>query len=527
MSKTGTDDCVSGKCGGKGQRDESSDDGRLSNIGTVANTGRKRKTSSGDASIAHAPPRLVKLARGGEEEEMTLPSSNWPLPSSDTSEWQRERFISKHRIGLLPTAANREDSAGFPPVRSFISSEDIVKPHVMAGYQAHFRNPGNEEDRTFEPHETRYPVVQLLYPSAEVSERYILLAPKNKEGYNPIRDLELTIYTMADSYCTGRHRALLGIIPNIEDDTGKDIHERKGVTPGILEDLRSAVRRRDGPTFTKMVMKINKAFQDCKAEGGWQLRPNDGRGDLLPSRVVMRILDETYQRCVIPQVKRLLQYPAFSNEVYGEILPSLVDSIIRTAHLTSDCLFMDLGSGVGHVCVQTSLRTGCRSFGIEVRSDPADIAKTVESQTGIRARMWGVCMGNVELTCGDMLTCMRVDELLRIADVVLVNNKVFSEQLNMSIREKLWLLKEGAILVSTAPLVAAEYDRERSMDALRRRFMVTKLPYPGGSLSWTDNEGYYWSHKVYIEGSDLEIPRGSRTSGAWRNGYSAKPDMNY
>ena len=41
--------------------------------------------------------------------------------------------------------------------------------------------------------------------------------------------------------------------------------------------------------------------------------------------------------------------------------------------------------------------------------------------------MWGVRMGDVELEEGDMLRSAKVDQLVKEADVVLVNNKVFLE----------------------------------------------------------------------------------------------------
>ena len=40
--------------------------------------------------------------------------------------------------------------------------------------------------------------------------------------------------------------------------------------------------------------------------------------------------------------------------------------------------------------------------------------------------MWGIRMGEIEIEEGDMLQSKRVDELMPQADVVLVDNKVFS-----------------------------------------------------------------------------------------------------
>lgn len=147
----------------------------------------------------------------------------------------------------------------------------------------------------------------------------------------------------------------------------------------------------------------------------------------MPQDVTTRIIEETYQRCVGPQVRTLKQYEAFSSEVYGELMPSLIADIIRVSGLRKDSLFLDMGSGVGNVVLQASLQTGCKSFGIEIMPAPAKIARSQLEQLKIRCRMWGVSMGDVELEEGDMLKSEKVTQLISKADVVLINNKVFLE----------------------------------------------------------------------------------------------------
>lgn len=61
-----------------------------------------------------------------------------------------------------------------------------------------FSNPSDPSDTSFDPHETDYPVVELEYPGHGASERFILLAPKDKDHYNPIMDLEKTLYTIVE-----------------------------------------------------------------------------------------------------------------------------------------------------------------------------------------------------------------------------------------------------------------------------------------------------------------------------------------
>lgn len=147
----------------------------------------------------------------------------------------------------------------------------------------------------------------------------------------------------------------------------------------------------------------------------------------LPKPILMRIIDENYQRAVGPNVKTLKKYEAFSSTVYGELMPILSHEIIRLTQLREDSLFLDLGSGVANVVVQAALQTGCTAYGIELMPQPARVARDMREQIRIRARMWGVNIGQMELEEGDMLKSRRVDELMSKADVVLVDNKVFEE----------------------------------------------------------------------------------------------------
>lgn len=142
----------------------------------------------------------------------------------------------------------------------------------------------------------------------------------------------------------------------------------------------------------------------------------------------MRVVDETYQRCVGPKVPTLNRYEAFSSCVYGELMPSFTSDIIAATGLGPSSLLLDLGSGVGNVVIQASLESGCRSFGIELMPIPASVARDQLGEIKRRCRMWSISMGDVELEEGDMLESKRVSDLMREADVVLINNKVFKEE---------------------------------------------------------------------------------------------------
>jgi H3 lysine-79-specific histone-lysine N-methyltransferase len=252
-----------------------------------------------------------------------------------------------------------------------------------------------------------------------------------------------------------------------------------------LRLLQRSIRRRDGPLFLSTMQTINQLLRSLK----YPPLPSDVFAPAppnvlleaikswpqseIPNKVLMRIIDETYQRSVGPHALKLNRYEAFSSEVYGELMPSFTSDIIAATGLHKDSLFMDLGCGVGNVLVQASLETCCRSYGIEVMPTPAEVGREQLRQMKKRCRMWGLSMGEVELEEGDMLTSRRVTELLPQADVVLVNNKVFQQPcpytifllfvtkhvdhvaVNEALRPRFLDLKEGAIVVSLKPFVSS------------------------------------------------------------------------
>lgn len=272
---------------------------------------------------------------------------------------------------------------------------------------------------------------------------------------------------MSLGYLTPQQQALFGTIPNINLDTDESPFTTRSSSPmrsddmplslpvltsldshppsmNYLKTLQRAIHRHDGPLFVKTLTAINALLRCLKyprlSDDPFAPTPINVIKEAvkswtpagMPPDVTTRIIEETYQRCVGPQVRTLKQYEAFSSEVYGELMPSLIADIIRVSGLKPDSLFMDMGSGVGNVVLQASLQTGCKSFGIEIMPAPAKIARSQLEQLKIRCRMWGVSMGDVELEEGDMLKSEKVTQLISKADVVLINNKVFLESCEWS-----------------------------------------------------------------------------------------------
>jgi H3 lysine-79-specific histone-lysine N-methyltransferase len=246
----------------------------------------------------------------------------------------------------------------------------------------------------------------------------------------------------------------------------------------------------------------------------------------LPRSVALRIVEETYQRTVGPRTHELNHYQAFSDTVYGELMPSLVSRLLSLSRAQPDTLLLDLGSGVGNVVLHAALQSGCSAFGVEVMEKPSKMACEQRAQMMMRARMWGVHMGDVELEHANMLESPRVNELMARADVVLVNNKVFGEKctiffsftdifhvcsdiylfgsgsiVNEAIRPKFLDLKEGALVISLEPFVvgAAGGGRtvtERNLDDISAILDVSAYDYRSMDVSWASGTGKFYVHRV-------------------------------
>ncbi|KAI0638790.1 S-adenosyl-L-methionine-dependent methyltransferase [Trametes polyzona] len=428
-----------------------------------------------------------------------------------------------------------------------------------------------------------------IHPATSLNDaRFILLAPKDKDHYNPIMCLESSLHTIVEHYLTPAQRTLFGTLP-AKDLTDEDLYESDYSSPSnapsppssipsppsdsssssssshfsfssaasdssassvsslscisalssyaarrtpsgppsvdYLRLLQRAIHKKDGPLFLKVMDAINALLclfkypplppdpfepappnQLCDAVKSWPRIPSD---------VVQRIVDETYQRAVGPHVHKLTRYEAFSSEVYGELMPTFVSDIVRATGLREGMLFLDLGAGVGNVVLQAALETGCRAYGVEIMPEPAKIARSQLEQFRMRCAMWGVRMGEVELEEGDMLKSENVDRLVKEADVVLVNNKVFLEPLNEALRQKFLDLKEGAIVVSLKCLMGSGRStvrngmsrerssspalKERNMDDIGEIFTVTSRPYYPGSVSWGGSGGEYFLQRMNRE----------------------------
>ncbi|KAK6429635.1 Nucleosomal histone H3-Lys79 methylase [Oleoguttula sp. CCFEE 5521] len=335
--------------------------------------------------------------------------------------------------------------------------------------------------------------VGLQYPSASVKEYFELKVLKRQSDneYKPMDDIEETIRIICHHYLPERiRRTIKPGRHEIVTDRYETVYSK-----GLLR----AKNEGDVEKYIDIIEDFNKMLKAVVEDGSIQ-RELRGRATL-PLDWFERIHNQIYSRTVSLHVESLKQYETGTDDVYGELLPSLVDKIINVTQLSHDQIFVDLGSGVGNIVLQTALQVGCESWGIEQMPNPCKAAELQKAEFAARTRLWGLTTGQVNLINGSFFECPEIDEVLKRADVVLVNNQVFSAATNDSLLAKFLDLKEGAKVVSLKPFVPKDHRiTKTNINSMYGMFRTEVHEYFDNSVSWVAYGGEY---HVAIKDSSL------------------------
>ncbi|TVY42427.1 Histone-lysine N-methyltransferase,H3 lysine-79 specific [Lachnellula subtilissima] len=306
-------------------------------------------------------------------------------------------------------------------------------------------------------------IVELQYPSASQRERYDLHFGKDRIDSTNKRN-PFWAKTMGRSFENSRR-------PGIP--YGKNPPKVDGkISKNAVDDYNTAIQR---------------LIQD-----GALAKNLDNRYDL-PLKMVQLILKQVYDRAVSPDVDSLRKYEAGSDNVYGELLSPLVDRIFDKTKITSDQVFVDLGSGVGNVVLQAALQIGCESWGCEMAPNACKLAKAQKREFKARCRLWGIATGEVHLVADDFTTNRPIQDAMKRADVILVNNEVFSSELNHTLNLLFLDCKDDCKIVSLKSFVPEGHQiTARNIGNPANVLDVKKLQYYRGDVSWTDAGGDYY-----------------------------------
>lgn len=300
------------------------------------------------------------------------------------------------------------------------------------------------------------------------------MVPKDNNDFRPIDDIVQVIETVADNY-----------VPADEAD------EFNNETTGIRRRLRRALAVTSESQFLQAVDDYNKAIARLRDSGSLAKHLDSTQRIGLPW--VERILNQIYARTVSPRVESLRQYENGSDNVYGELLPRFISNIFKETKLKSGQVFVDLGSGVGNVVLQAALEIGCESWGCEMMTNACDLAELQQAEFKARCRLWGIAPGKTQLVRGDFLEQGSIIDVLKRADVVLINNQAFTPQLNNKLVNHFLDMKEGCKIVSLKSFVPAGHKiQSRNLNSPINLLKVQQKNYWSNSVSWTDVGGTYF-----------------------------------
>ncbi|KAJ1819059.1 Nucleosomal histone H3-Lys79 methylase [Coemansia sp. RSA 2598] len=360
---------------------------------------------------------------------------------------------------------------------SIISSVDAVRQSETP-YEAYFLWAADEREPPSE--------IELHLPAGGRSgrERYSLMMPRGydreserRDDYLPIDDLLATVRAIG-MYLVGSERFRQAVV---DDQEG-----------GIVRRLERARNRRNGADFVAAVRDFN-ALLDKQREA----TDGSSAAEPVPAEVAVFVVEQVYSRVVAPTVGLLRQYKAFSNNVYGEILPTLVSEFISRTGISAASTFVDLGCGIGNVVLQVAAQTGCRASGIEIMKVPARFAQRQAREFEHRMRLYGLRHGAVSIWRGDFCESGDVQRVLPTADVLLVNNYAFDSALNQNLLQMFLDLKEGTRVISLRPFVTPDHKiSARNVYAPESILAVKRYPYWSNCVSWTDSGGEYFVQTV-------------------------------
>ncbi|PWN99953.1 DOT1-domain-containing protein [Tilletiopsis washingtonensis] len=293
-----------------------------------------------------------------------------------------------------------------------------------------------------------------------------------------------------------------GSVPQLNDSSpSKDSpapsasQDRSSEQDSILRSFTKARNRRDGPLFLRTLERYNVALSAARREGvvAQAAQAMEQRG--LPDYVWETVGEQCYSRTVGPYVEELGKYQAFSDNVYGELLPRFMSEISQLTSLGPSSVFVDLGSGVSNLVLQVALQTGAQSYGVEMMGPASALGERQVEEAKRRWKMWGVLGGEAQSWKGDFTACERTREALSKADLVLVNNYAFTAPTNERLSLLFLDLKDGAQIVSLKPFVPPDFRlTQRTLDSPLAILSVVQRSYGSGCVSWADGGGRYYIH---------------------------------
>ncbi|KAL1594273.1 Nucleosomal histone H3-Lys79 methylase [Nothophoma quercina] len=322
------------------------------------------------------------------------------------------------------------------------------------------------------PGPNKIPTLELQYPSPLPPETFEAKVPTDSSEYNPLGDIQFTIEEIITHYLPADLSASLS-----SDVTGPVRKLKRAATSGTFAD------------YQLELIRFNKLVRSKLADGTIATKMDAMHA--IPLSLVKHMTQQTYSRIVSPLSHKLRKVKG-KETTYGELMPVFVHKIFAQTGLNSSHVFVDLGSGVGNVVLQSALQTGAESWGIEVMDLAASLGLKQASELRARAKLWNINIGELHLLKGDFLDTPAINTVLARADVVLVNNKVFGEELNNALLQKFLDLKIGCKVVSLESFGGGVSKGVRNEQSIAGLFDEERFDSGTDCVSWAGESVEYF-----------------------------------
>lgn len=171
--------------------------------------------------------------------------------------------------------------------------------------------------------------------------------------------------------------------------------------------------------------------------------------------------------------------------------------MIDQIEITSDDIFVDLGSGVGQVVLQMAAATPVKiCVGIEKADVPSKYAESMDSLFRHWLKWFGKKYCEYQLIKGDFLADEH-RERINSATIVFVNNFAFGPTVDHQLKERFADLKDGAKIVSSKSFCPLNFRiTDRNLSDIGTIMHVSEMSTIRGSVSWTCKPVSYYLHVI-------------------------------
>lgn len=198
----------------------------------------------------------------------------------------------------------------------------------------------------------------------------------------------------------------------------------------------------------------------------------------LPKYFCNFICNYVYGRIVIPEAKKLSKYVGFSDKTYGELLPDFLSMVFDKCQLGYNSNFVDLGSGIGNTNYFASLIGNVSStFGCEIMENPSDLCVKYGEYFRKIMKLFGINIHseyNFSLK-RSFINNEDVVKNLKQCDVLLLNNFIFSGDINIEATNLINNLPIGAKVIHLKPLMTMNKAAVSRVTKARIDYNVNKM----------------------------------------------------